>query len=95
MSARGLCDDGRLQSRELANIVHAAAKMSAAEKLVTDDAGVQDMLAALEQRVVRVASDMAPQADSNTVMPLRCWVGSRGPRRGRRWWLRWCAWVRT
>jgi hypothetical protein len=66
-SARGLCADGRLQARELANIFHAVAKMGAAGKLAASDAGVQDMLEALEQRAVLVASDMEPQEVSNTI----------------------------
>ena len=65
--ARTMCADGRLDLQAVANIVHAVAKMSAAGKLATADSGVQDTLAALEQRVVRVASDMEPQGVSNTV----------------------------
>ena len=62
-----MCADGRLKARELANLTHAVAKMSAAGKLAAADADVQDMLAALEERVVHVASDMKPQEVSNTV----------------------------
>ena len=65
--ARTMCADGRLKARELANLTHAVAKMSAAGKLAAADVDVQDTLAALEQRLVRVASDMDPQAVSNTV----------------------------
>ena len=65
--ARAMCVDGRLRARELAYITHAVTKMSAAGKLAAADAGVLDMLAALEQRVVLIASDMDPQAVSNTV----------------------------
>ena len=65
--ARAMCADGRLQARELANLTHAVAKMSAAGKLAAADAGLQDVLTALEQRIVLVASDMAPQGVSNTV----------------------------
>ena len=56
--ARDMCDDERLQARELANIMHAVAKMCAAGKLATNDSDVQDTLAALEKRAVLVASDM-------------------------------------
>jgi hypothetical protein len=66
VSARDLCANGRLQSRNLANIIHAVSKMSKAGKLATDDAGVQATLMALEQRVVLVASGMEPQHVSNT-----------------------------
>jgi len=66
VSLRDLCADGQLQAQAVANITHAVSKMSAAGKLATDDAGVQGTLAALEQRVVRVASDMKPQEVSNT-----------------------------
>jgi molybdopterin-binding protein len=62
-----MCDDGRLQEQAVANIVHAMSKMSAAGKLATDDAGVQNTLAALEQRLALVASSMEPQGVSNTV----------------------------
>ena len=65
--ARTMCADGRLQARQLANLTHAVAKMSAAGKLAAADLGVQDTLAALEQRVVLVASVMKPQEVSNTV----------------------------
>jgi hypothetical protein len=67
LSARALCADGRLQAREFSNITHAVAKMSAAGKFGTGDAGVEDTLAALEKRVVLVAENMAPQGVSNTV----------------------------
>jgi hypothetical protein len=66
VSLRDVCADGRLRARNLANIIHAVSKMSAAGKIATDDAGVQAALAALEQRVVRVATDMKPQEVSNT-----------------------------
>jgi len=65
--ARTMCADGRLQARQLANLTHAVAKMSAAGKLATADSGVQDTLVALEQRVVLVALDMHSQNVSNTV----------------------------
>ena len=68
--AVAMCGDGRLPARELANIMHALAKMSEAGKLTAADAGVQDALMALEQRVVCVASDMNPQHVSNTVYGL-------------------------
>jgi hypothetical protein len=61
-----MCGDGRLQPRELANVIHAVAKMSVAGQLVADDASVQDTLAALEKRVVLVASRMNPQAGAYT-----------------------------
>jgi hypothetical protein len=65
--ARDMCADGRLQARELANLTHAVAKMSAAGKLAAADADVQDMLAALEQRMVIVAPGMNAYDVSNTV----------------------------
>ena len=65
--ARAMCADGRLQARELANLTHAVAKMSAAGKLATADAGVEDMLTALEQRVVLVASGMNSQEVANSI----------------------------
>ena len=65
--ARAMCADGRLQAQAVANIIHAVSKMSAAGKLDAADADVQDTLTALEQRVVRVASDMESQNVSNTV----------------------------
>ena len=65
--ARTMCADGRLQEQAVANIIHAAATMSKVGKLAAADADVQDTLAALEQRVVRVASDMAPQGVSNAI----------------------------
>ena len=61
-----MCADGRLQAQAVANITHAVGKMSAAGKLAADDADVQDTLAALEGRVVLVASHMKPQEVSNT-----------------------------
>ena len=64
--ARDMCEDGRLQAQAVANIVHAMSKLSAAGRLATDDAGVQDTLMALERRVVLVASGMEPQLVSNT-----------------------------
>ena len=64
--ARAMCADGRLQARNVANITHAVGKMSAAGKLAANDADVQDTLAALEGRVVLVASHMKPQEVSNT-----------------------------
>ena len=64
--ARDMCADGRLQAQAVANITHAVGKMSAAGKLAADDADVQDTLAALEGRVVLVASHMNPQNVSNT-----------------------------
>jgi hypothetical protein len=67
VSLRDMCDDRRLQARVFANVVHAVSKMSAAGKLATDDAGVQDTLEALEQQVERVALDMNPRDLSNTV----------------------------
>jgi hypothetical protein len=65
--ARVMCNDGRFQAQAVANIVHGVAKMSSAGKLAAVDSGVQDMLAALEQRMVLVASDMAPQGVSIAV----------------------------
>ena len=50
-----MCADGRLQARQVANITHTLAKMSAAGKLAADDSGVQCTLAALEKRAVLVA----------------------------------------
>jgi hypothetical protein len=67
VSLRDLCADGRLQARELANVVHAVSKMSAAGKLATDDPGMQETLAALELRVVLVAAGMDTQGVSNTM----------------------------
>jgi hypothetical protein len=64
--ARDMCVDGRLQAQAVANIVHAISKMSAAGRLATYDAGVQNTLAALEERVAIVASSMEPQHVSNT-----------------------------
>jgi hypothetical protein len=64
--ARDMCADGRLQAQAVANITHAVGKMSAAGKLAANDADVQDTLAALEGRVVLVASHMKPQEVSNT-----------------------------
>jgi hypothetical protein len=64
--ARDMCADGRLQEQVVASITHAVGKMSAAGKLAADDADVQDTLAALEGRVVLVASHMNPQNVSNT-----------------------------
>jgi hypothetical protein len=78
--AREMCDDKRLPARELANIIHAVSKMSAAGKLATDDAGVQSTLAALEQRVVLVAADMAPQGVSNTVYGFALLGWDPGPK---------------
>jgi hypothetical protein len=66
LQARVLCADGRLQARQVANVTHAVAKMSAAGKLATDDAEVQGTLAALKQRAVLVVTDMAPQHVSIT-----------------------------
>jgi hypothetical protein len=53
-----MCANGRLSARHFSNIWHAVAKMSAAGKLATVDADVEDTLSVLEQRVVRVATDM-------------------------------------
>jgi hypothetical protein len=65
-----MCAECRLDPQAVANIVHGVAKMSAAGKLDAADAGVQDMLAALEQRMVRAASDMNAYDVSNTVYAL-------------------------
>jgi hypothetical protein len=64
--ARTMCVDERLHARQLANLTHAVAKMSSAGKLAAADADVRDLLAALEKRVVQVASDMKPQEVANT-----------------------------
>jgi hypothetical protein len=66
LQARDMCADGRLQAQSVANICHAVAKMSAAGKLATDDAGFRFTLAALEQRMVLVASGMKPQHVANS-----------------------------
>jgi len=58
LQARDMCANGRLSARHFSNIWHAVAKMSAAGKLATVDADVEDTLSVLEQRVVRVATDM-------------------------------------
>jgi hypothetical protein len=42
--ARDMCADGRLPARQLSNILHAVAKMSAAGKLATNDADVRETL---------------------------------------------------
>jgi hypothetical protein len=68
--ARDMCAEGWLDPQAVANIIHAVSKMSAARKLAAADAGIQEVLGALEQRVVRVASDMKPQEVSNTVYGL-------------------------
>jgi len=65
--ACAMCADGRLDVQAVANIIHAVSKMSVAGKLAAADANVQDMLTALEQQVVLVASNMASQNVSNTV----------------------------
>jgi len=49
-----MCADERLQARELANITHAVARMSAGRKLAASEPVVQVMLTALERRVVFV-----------------------------------------
>jgi hypothetical protein len=68
--ALAMCADGRLQARNVANITHAVGKMSAAGKLAADDADVQDTLAALEGRVMRMAPDpdMKPQEVANAIL---------------------------
>jgi len=71
LRARDMCDDGRLQARELSNIWHAVAKIGSAGKLAIDDADVQEALAAMEHRAVLVASGMQPQHFSN-------WIWSYG-----------------
>jgi hypothetical protein len=65
--AQIMCADGRLKARELANVTHAVSRMSAAGKLAADDADVMDLLAAMEEQVVLVASGMEPQGVANTV----------------------------
>jgi hypothetical protein len=67
LQARDMCANGRLSARHFSNIWHAVAKMSAAGKLDTLDADVEDTLSVLEQRVVRVASDMNGQDVSNLI----------------------------
>ena len=93
--ARAMCADGRLQARNVSNIMHAVGKMSAAGKLAADDADVQDTLAALEGRVVLVASHMVPQEVANAIWAFATLGLMPGLRHGRRWRLRWCGWVRT
>ena len=93
--ARDMCADGRLQAQAVANITHAVGKMSAARKLAADDADVQDTLAALEGRVVLVASHMVPQEVANAIWAFATLGLMPGLRHGRRWRLRWCGWVRT
>ena len=93
--ARDMCADGRLQEQVVASITHAVGKMSAAGKLAADDADVQDTLAALEGRVVLVASHMVPQEVANAIWAFATLGLMPGLRHGRRWRLRWCGWVRT
>ena len=50
-AVRDMCYDGRLQARQVANIMHAVGKMSAAGKLATDDVDIQDTLVSLGKRV--------------------------------------------
>ena len=90
--ARTMCADGRLKARELANLTHAVAKMSAAGKLAAADADVRNMLVALEQRAVLVASVMNSHDECTASL---CLGDSRGPRHWRRSRPRWCVWVRT
>jgi hypothetical protein len=78
--AQEMCVDGQLQIHELSNIMHAVAKMRATKKLATDDAGVEDMLAALEQRVVHVAPKLSPRYVSKTI--LACGALGRLPGAG-------------
>jgi len=63
--AGDMCAEGRLQAQAVANIIHALAKMSEAGKIAAADEGVQDALGALDERVVRVAPGMEPQAAAN------------------------------
>jgi len=67
LRAHDMCVDGRLAARDVANITHSVGKLVTGGRLVTYDADVQDLLAALEQQAVLVASDMIPKAVSNTV----------------------------
>jgi len=82
---RELCADGQvgahLKMEDLSSIMHAVAKMRAAGQLATDDAGVEDMLAALEQRVVHVA----PYSNSHGVSNLILAFGALGRLPGAAW----------
>ena len=68
---RETCVDGQLEIQDMSNIMHAVAKMRAAGKLATEDAGVEDMLAALEQRVVHVAPNINSHGVSNLILAFR------------------------
>ena len=63
-----MCADRHLELRELSNIMHAVAKMREAGHLATDDAGVEDVLAALEQRVVHEAPKLNSHGVSNFIL---------------------------
>jgi hypothetical protein len=63
-----MCADRQLHIRGVTNIMQSVAKMRAAEKLASDDAGVEGMLAALEQRLVHVAPKMTRGNVSGTIL---------------------------
>ena len=67
---REMCVDGQLQLSEMFDIMHAVAKMRAAGKVATDEPGVDDMLAALEQRVVLLAPTMNRSHVPYTILAL-------------------------
>jgi hypothetical protein len=64
-----MCYDGRLQARQVANIMHAVGKMSAAGKLATDDVDIQDTLVSLG-RAVQVEARVCKYGFSRTSFTL-------------------------
>ena len=65
---REMCVDGQLEVQDMSNIMSSVAKRRAAGKLATDAAGVEDMLAALEQRVIHVAPSSNSHGASNLIL---------------------------